>query len=128
MRWSAEVARTAGVVAALLSCVLVSACRRAEARQVEGGDPKRGVAAIEAYGCGSCHMIPGITGAHGQVGPPLDDWSERVYIAGQVPNTTDFLIRWIEMPQAIEPGTAMPNLRVTEGEARDIAAYLYTLH
>jgi cytochrome c1 len=72
-------------------------------------------------------MIPGINGAHGQVGPPLDDWSERVYIAGQVPNTTDFLIRWIEVPQAIEPGTAMPNLRVPEGDARDIAAYLYTL-
>jgi cytochrome c2 len=94
---------------------------------VEGGDPKRGEASIQEYGCGSCHMIPGITGANGKVGPPLDDWSERVYIAGQVPNTTDFLIRWIEMPQAIEPGTAMPNLRVTEAQARDIAAYLYTL-
>ena len=113
--------------AALLGTLFVSGCRQAEARTVEGGDPDRGAAAIQQYGCGSCHMIPGITGAHGKVGPPLDDWSERVYIAGQVPNTTDFLIRWIEMPQAIEPRTAMPNLRVTEGEARDIAAYLYTL-
>ncbi len=72
-------------------------------------------------------MIPGVNGARGKVGPPLTDWSERVYIAGQVPNSTDFLVRWLEMPQAIEPGTAMPNLRVTEGDARDIAAYLYTL-
>jgi cytochrome c1 len=37
------------------------------------------------------------------------------------------LIRWIETPQAIEPGTAMPNLGVTEQRARDMAAYLYTL-
>ena len=29
--------------------------------------------------------------------------------------------------QAIEPGTAMPNLGVSEGQARSIAAYLYTL-
>ena len=104
----------------------LSACR-APARQIHGGDAKRGKAAIVAYGCGSCHMIPGVTGAHGKVGPPLTDWSERDYIAGEVPNSADFLVRWIEMPQAIEPNTAMPNLRVTEGEARDIAAYLYTL-
>jgi cytochrome c len=102
-------------------------CRVARAREVAGGDPSRGKAAIRSYGCGSCHMIPGVTGAHGQVGPPLTDWSQRVYIGGEVPNSTDFLVRWIEMPQAIEPNTAMPNLRVTEGEARDIAAYLYTL-
>lgn len=106
---------------------LALGCREAHAREVPGGDSQRGEAAIRAYGCGSCHMIPGIAGAHGKVGPPLQDWSERVYIAGEVPNSTDFLIRWIEMPQAIEPNTAMPNLRVTEGEARDMAAYLYTL-
>ena len=45
----------------------------------------------------------------------------------EVPNNADFLIRWIEVPQAIEPGTAMPNLGVTEGQAWSIAAYLYTL-
>jgi len=55
-------------------------------------------------------------------------WSKRTYIAGEVPNTPDFLVRWIEVPQAIEPGTAMPNLGVPESAARDIAAYLYTLH
>ena len=69
----------------------------------------------------------GIAGAHGQVGPPLDHWSKRVYIAGEVPNTEDFLIRWIEVPEAIEPKTAMPMLGVTEGSARDIAAYLYSI-
>jgi cytochrome c2 len=113
---------------ALLLGACAFGCRQAQARQVEGGNPQRGKQAIAAYGCGSCHMIPGIAGARGKVGPPLTDWSERVYIAGEVANSTDFLIRWIEMPQAIEPNTAMPNLRVTEGDARDIAAYLYTLH
>jgi len=118
-------------IAWLAAAAAAGGCKRADAdepaREVRGGDVARGRAKIREYGCGSCHMIPGITGADGRVGPPLDHWSRRVFIAGQVPNTLDFLIRWIEVPQAIEPGTAMPNLRVTEGEARDIAAYLYTL-
>ena len=95
---------------------------------VVNGNADRGRIAIQRYGCGSCHRVPGVGGADGTVGPPLDFWSKRTYVAGEVPNTPDFLVRWIEMPQAIEPGTAMPNLGVTEGSARDIAAYLYTLH
>lgn len=109
----------------------IVSCQEAQGREpryaIEGGNPDRGKAAIEMYGCGSCHTIPGIRDATGTVGPPLVMWSRRTYIAGEVPNTPEFLVRWIEVPQAIEPGTAMPNLGVTEGHARDIAAYLYTI-
>lgn len=94
---------------------------------IAGADANRGAADIERIGCGTCHMIPGIQHAEGLVGPPLEHWSRRTYIAGEVPNTPGMLVRWIETPQAIEPGTAMPNLGVTEQTARDIAAYLYTL-
>jgi cytochrome c1 len=69
-----------------------------------------------------------VSGANGLVGPPLDHFARRTYIAGEVINSADFLVRWIEVPQAIEPGTAMPNLGITEGQARSMAAYLYTLH
>jgi cytochrome c2 len=96
--------------------------------RVQGGNPQRGVDAIERYGCGSCHVIPGIDGADGLVGPPLVQWSERKIIAGEVPNDTASLIHWIQHPQDIEPGTAMPDMGVTDQDARDIAAYLYTLH
>ena len=112
----------------LLAGLFAIGCRKAEARPVAGGDAERGKIAIGEYGCGSCHTIPGIRSANGLVGPPLTDWSERGMIAGYVPNTTDFLIRWIEVPRAIKPMTAMPNLAVPESDARDIAAYLYTLH
>jgi cytochrome c2 len=119
------------VVAVSIVLAGATACQEAAGREtryaVTGGDADRGKSAIEMYGCGSCHTIPGIRDANGMVGPPLMMWSRRTYIAGEVPNTPDFLIRWIEMPQAIEPGTAMPNLGVTEGRARDIAAYLYTI-
>jgi cytochrome c2 len=113
----------------LVASIDLAACSQPNRNEIMhgGGDAARGKVAIETYGCGACHSIPGIAGARGQVGPPLDHWSRRVYIAGEVPNTEDFLIRWIEVPEAIEPKTAMPMLGVTEGSARDIAAYLYSI-
>jgi cytochrome c len=94
---------------------------------VPGGSPERGKQQIVAYGCGSCHIVPGIPQAKGLVGPPLTHFASRAYIAGEVPNNPQFLTQWIAVPQSIEPGTVMPNLGVSEGKARDIAAYLYTL-
>ena len=96
-------------------------------RHVAGGNADRGKAAIKSFDCGSCHMIPGIDNARGTVGPPLIEFGRRVYIAGEVPNTPALLMQWIQSPQSIEPKTVMPNLGVTESQARDIAAYLYTL-
>jgi cytochrome c len=95
--------------------------------EVPGGNPARGAELISQFGCGSCHTIPGIREADGLVGPPLIHWGQRQIVAGQVPNNADNLIRWIMNPPSIEPGTAMPNLHVTEEQARDIAAYLFTL-
>jgi cytochrome c2 len=122
--------RTAGiaVLAVSLAAASATACGTAtHSTAVPGGSPARGKDLIEHYGCGACHVIPGIRDAQGTVGPPLTAWGRRTYIAGQVPNTPDFLVRWLEAPQAIEPGTAMPNLGVTPKDARDIAAYLYTI-
>ena len=79
------------------------------------------------YGCGSCHVIPGVRNARGQAGPPLGGWAGREFIAGALPNNPRNLIRWIMVPQAVEPGTAMPNLGVSEREAHDMAAHLFSL-
>lgn len=92
-----------------------------------GGEPEVGASLIRAYGCGTCHTIPGIRGADGKVGPPLTDFAHRSYVAGNLFNEPQNLIAWIMDPQAVEPGTAMPTLGVAEAEARHIAAYLYTL-
>ena len=94
---------------------------------VAGGDPARGRRLVATYGCGSCHVIPGVPGAAGRVGPPLDAFADRGFIAGAVRNEPSALVRWIQVPQEIQPGTVMPDLGVTEAHARDIAAYLYTL-
>lgn len=90
-----------------------------------GGDAARGARLIRDKGCGSCHRIGGVPGATGMVGPSLEDLTARAYIAGELTNTPDNVIRWIMDPQAIAPGTVMPDLGVTEAQARDIAAHLY---
>jgi cytochrome c len=114
--------------------LLVCACHSSDARSVTmmAGDPdhadaETGARLAWAYGCGTCHVIPGVVGADAEIGPPLSGWSRRSYIAGTLPNEPDELVRWIVDPQMVEPYTAMPDLGVTEGQARHIAAYLYTL-
>ena len=94
---------------------------------LELGDPEVGRKRIEVYGCPACHTIPGVPGADALVGPPLNGWSERTYIAGQIPNEPDNLVAWIMDPPSLDEDTAMPDLGVAEADARDIAAYLYTL-
>lgn len=114
---------------ALAILILAAACRPSELGRVQkivpNGNAALGRAAILAYGCGSCHTIPGISNAVSYVGPPLNKYEQRHYIAGNLSNTVENLIYWIQYPQAVEPGTAMPNLNVTEEDARNIAAYLY---
>ncbi|HEV2106688.1 MAG TPA: cupredoxin domain-containing protein [Thermomicrobiales bacterium] len=95
---------------------------------IAGGDVEAGKDALQAYGCIACHTVPGASGSYrANVGPPLTGWAGREYIAGALPNTPDNLILWIQDPHAVEPGTVMPDLGVSEQDARDIAAYLYTL-
>lgn len=92
-----------------------------------GGNPYHGKQVIESYGCGACHTIPGVPAARGVVGPPLTSFGRRTMIAGELPNNSSNLVRWIEDPSAVEPNTAMPTLGLTDSQARDVAAYLYTL-
>jgi cytochrome c len=114
-----------------LSLLLFSTCDRADERaafeMTGGGVASRGPAAIQRYGCSTCHTVPGVSGANGLVGPPLSQVGSRVYLAGRLQNTPNNMIRWIRDPQGVDDKTAMPNLGVTEIDAKDITSYLYTL-
>jgi cytochrome c len=116
---------------AMVVAAMTTACSHAppgfSPPQVPGGSPQRGAQDIGHFGCGACHVIPGIRGATGKVGPPLTDFAQRGYIAGELPNDGANLIRWIMDPRSVEPGTDMPDLGVSDQQAADIAAYLYTL-
>jgi cytochrome c2 len=91
-----------------------------------GGDVRRGEAMFIQYGCGSCHALKNVRTATGMVGPPLDGVALRVIIGGHLANNPENMERWIRDPQQVSPGTAMPDLHVGEGDARDITAFLYT--
>ena len=112
------------MVSALVGIGCGEQVREQRAVAVRFGDADIGRQVLEDRGCGSCHRIPGVPGADGLVGPPLDSMGRRTFIAGQLANTPENMVRWIRDPQAVEPGTAMPDLGITEAEARDITAYL----
>ena len=112
--------RLAGALAALS----LAAC--GAENPVLGGDPERGRLLLRQFGCGTCHRISGVADAQGNVGPPLDGVAKRVYLAGMVPNSPQAMLRWIRTPKAFDPKTAMPELGVSEEQARDMVAYLYS--
>ena len=125
-------ALTRGVPCAAALLIVLAGCTANDeemdrAGQITGGDGRHGAALIRAYGCGACHTIPGIPGAHTTVGPNLAGLRERQFIAGVLPNDAGNLIEWIHDPRAIDPKTAMPNVGVTRADARDIATYLYSI-
>lgn len=114
-------------MAALVTlCAGCSQQTQSFARQV--GDPQRGARLVDTEACGSCHIIPGHATGWGTVGPPLSGVADRSIIAGVLANTPQNLTLWLETPQAFVPGNGMPNTGLKPQQARDIAAYLYTLH
>jgi mono/diheme cytochrome c family protein len=68
------------------------------------------------YGCNACHRIGE---AGGVVGPALDRAGFRL-------NST-WVYRWIKYPQSMKPDTRMPNLGLSDSDARAITVYLSTL-
>lgn len=123
IRPSKEFAALALIAGLLAGCVDKSAAPRALA----GADPKRGVEAMERVGCGACHQIPGVGWPEGTVGGPLEGFASRPLIAGRFPNQPGTLTQWLRDAPSLSPETGMPPTPLTEAEARDIAAYLYTL-
>ncbi|CAN5327508.1 cytochrome c oxidase subunit II [soil metagenome] len=90
------------------------------------GDPEEGLAIVEAQ-CAACHAIEG-TSAQGQVGPALTGFANQELIADVIENTPENLAAWLDDPQAIKPGTAMPNLPLSEADIINLVTYLETLN
>jgi cytochrome c1 len=125
-----EIGRLRKLIASAALLMGVAACSQSEIpidQRVAGADPASGILAIEAVACGVCHVIPGISGANGVVGPSLAGFGRRQLIGGVVPNQPANLIRWITDAPSIAPDTGMPELPLSDTQARDIAAYLFTL-
>ena len=120
------------VGAVVASLILVSAL------QVPGGTSAAG-GGIEAVNipsgpgrdlftsrtCNNCHTVAGLS--TGTVGPALSHVGSNQQIAGTVPMNRDNLIRWIQDPPGVKPGTTMPNLGVSQADAAALADFLLQL-
>ena len=118
------------VCISLLSAILLAAaCGEAavQPRSIAGADSGRGRAVIKKVGCAACHEIPGVRWPRGRVGPSLAGFAEQALIAGRFPNQPELLGLWVRNAPALSPQTGMTPMPITEQEARDVAAYLYTL-
>jgi cytochrome c2 len=98
--------------------------------EVEPGSPAaEGQQLLGTKPCAGCHIIPGVAGATGTVGPNLGGVASRAKIAGGAVDNRgpDDLKAWILNPGAKKAGTLMPNVGLSDDEATKIVAYLETL-
>ncbi len=102
------------------------------------GDPENGKKLVGQVGCMACHVIDEKLM---DIKPPatlkqyMDEWQYR-RLRSQGPqlvgigskSDVNWIYAWIKNPKQYNPRTKMPNLRLSDQEAADIAAYLATLH
>jgi mono/diheme cytochrome c family protein len=70
------------------------------------------------YACQSCHIVD-YKKDRGYVGPPLAAVGHR--------RPSVWIYKWLKDPQAVAPGTLMPNPNLKDNEAQDLTAFLATL-
>ena len=113
--------------AVVLAFALAGCEAETPSRAERTGDPDKGRRVIAQVGCGACHEIPGVSGASGVVGPSLRRFAGRTLIGGVHVNEPPVLVSWLRDAPELSPETGMPEMPISEQEARDAAAYLYTL-
>jgi cytochrome c oxidase subunit 2 len=90
------------------------------------GAAAEGKAIFARSACVGCHTIRGVSA--GALGPDLTHFGSRaLFGAGLWPTTGDHVVTWLKDPPALKPGSKMPNLHLTDAEARALAAYLTSL-
>ena len=89
------------------------------------GSALQGKRLVESVGCLACHSIGENTAVREKRGTSYDIAPELSHIGSKV--SADWALDWVRDPRHYNPSTRMPDLRLTDSEARDIVAYLMTL-
>lgn len=91
------------------------------------GEAARGAQVFATNACIGCHTIAGTPGV-GKTGPNLTHFGSRTTLAaGIMPNTAENLSNWLRNPQAVKPGTLMPNLKLSDDQVSALVTYLQSL-
>jgi cytochrome c2 len=123
------------VLVGLLLATVFVACSQTfdyeHGASMTGGDPAVGKEKIVLHDCHFCHEIPGIPVNRDRRGPSLKHWARQSTIAKKWPNTPENLEDFIQHPERMLHGAGLKNemtmLTVKAADAKDIAAYLYSL-
>jgi cytochrome c2 len=115
----------AGAVTAYLISVSARSEYRNSGDNPTGGNTQRGKQLVETAGCLACHAIAENTKVRETRGTSYDIAPELTRVGSKT--NPAWLYDWIRNPRRFNPTTKMPNLRLTDGEARDIVSYLITL-
>lgn len=90
------------------------------------GDAARGQQLVATVGCEGCHALKQGDTSRPAPGSPSRDFAPNLWNVGDKASR-DWLFAWVRNPKALWPGTRMPDLRLTEQQAADVATYLSTL-
>lgn len=83
-------------------------------KPAQEGDAKKGGELVKTLGCLGCHSAGDAKASNH--GPELSGLGSKV--------KPEWLFTWLKDPKHYHPETRMPNLRLSDSEAADIAAYL----
>jgi cytochrome c2 len=123
------------IFAAALSCTGCGIKDSGRLGDTQSGDARHGgrhrelreARALIVANCVACHRVPSIAGANGRVGPSLDGISRQQILAGHFSNSPEAMTAWIEHPQHLLPGDAMPETGLSHDQVTKIVDYLYTM-
>lgn len=89
---------------------------------------EKGKHLLQSKTCLSCHRLRGLQQQAGS-GPDLTNLHSRQFMAGGVLSVSPKNVKkWLLDPDAIKPGTLMPNFQLSQQEASDLTAYLMRAH
>lgn len=90
-----------------------------------GGDASRGKELVGTIGCKGCHVVGDDVRMRQARGFSYDMAPELTRAGSKL--DPDWAFAWIKNPRSYRATARMPNLRLTDAEARDVVAYLMTL-
>jgi mono/diheme cytochrome c family protein len=87
------------------------------------GDAASGEKIVKSIGCQGCHVVGEgsreAAGPRRTFGQPLENIGNKT--------TYEWVYDWVRDPKHYNPGTYMPNLRLTDSQVADVATYLVGL-
>ena len=120
-----DLVRTEQEVLAMTEYLFENSIEYSQKKISSEGDSDNGRLLVSSYGCMGCHQIEptpnpdyesSIQALRVEQGPNLIGLGSKT--------NKQWLFNWLKNPYSYHPDTKMPNLRLSDKEATDIAAYL----